>query len=170
MTPTPTPTPTAAAYKPATPEGPAENVPVPEMPAAAKKETDAGREAFIKYYFDLMNYTFAAMDPTLMSQYTSPECKYCQNLLGSVQLQASKDVYVVGGELTLNGVELVPGKDPQGVYSAQVNWDKADYRAYFKSGGPAAEQLKGGANRVWTISTYFVNGKWAVNNFDGPYE
>ncbi len=56
----PTPKQTAAAYKPATPEGPAENVPIPEMPAAAKENTPQGREAFIKYYFDLMNYTIEA--------------------------------------------------------------------------------------------------------------
>src|SRR5918992_1141024 len=54
---TPTPTPTAS-YKPADANGRAQNVPLPELPEAAKAETKEGLEAFAKYWYALLNFGF----------------------------------------------------------------------------------------------------------------
>ncbi len=60
-TPSATPTPTAS-YKPADATGKAQNVPVPELPEAAKAETKEGAEAFARYWYTLLNYAYETGD------------------------------------------------------------------------------------------------------------
>lgn len=164
--PTPTATPTAAAYKPATPEGPAENVPVPEMPAAAKENTPEGREAFIKYYFDLMNYTIEARDPSVMLKVTTKGTRYLQNLMSVSLSQAQDNTWTVDGQLELKEIAQVPTPDPNGIYNDLVIWDKKPYQ-YYRDGTPILEEA-GGSGRQWTMSLAYVDSKWIVQGFEGP--
>ena len=77
-TPSAAPTPTAS-YKPADATGKAQNVPVPELPEAAKAETKEGLEAFARYWFELLNYGYETGDfggSGLRSQ--SPSCAHAE--------------------------------------------------------------------------------------------
>lgn len=162
----PTPKQTAAAYKPATSEGPAENVPVPEMPAAAKENTPQGREAFIKYYFDLMNYTIESRDPSIMSAETAKGSRYLLNLMSVAYSQAQANTWTVGGELVLIRVEQAPGADPYGVFQDIVVWDKKPYKYY--QNGKFGLGEEGGQGRTWIVESYFGDAGWTVQEFKDP--
>src|SRR5687767_12970289 len=56
---TPKPTPV---YKPADAKGRAQNVPVPVLPEAAKKESKAGVVAFAKYWYSTLNFAYETGD------------------------------------------------------------------------------------------------------------
>jgi hypothetical protein len=68
---TPTPTP-AAAYKPADATGRAQNVPVPVLPEVAKTETKEGLEAFARYWFELLSYSYETGDTKQLEAASDP--------------------------------------------------------------------------------------------------
>ena len=79
--PTPTPTSTAAALPDFTKwqDKPAD-IPVPPMPAAAKKHTRAGSVAFAKYYIDILNYVILAADSSPAHSLRASSCSLCRQL------------------------------------------------------------------------------------------
>lgn len=64
-------------YKPATAAGPAENVPVPKMPASAKENSEEGAAAFTTFYFDLVNYSIETNDAKPLKKVTTKDCIVC---------------------------------------------------------------------------------------------
>ena len=76
QSPTPTPSNTNE-YKPASAAGPAENVPIPKMPADAKEYSEEGAAAFTKYYFDLVNYSIETNDADPLKKVTTKDCIVC---------------------------------------------------------------------------------------------
>lgn len=54
-------------------------VPVkPEFPAAAKKQTLKSAEAFVKYYYELLNYAFAKPAAGLLGPLGTSSCETCK--------------------------------------------------------------------------------------------
>ncbi len=54
-------------------------VPVkPDFPAAAKKQTLKSAEAFVKYYYELVNYAFAKPQAGLLSPLGTADCETCK--------------------------------------------------------------------------------------------
>ncbi len=101
-TPTATPTPTPS-YKPASAEGPAENVPVPVMPAAAKEHTEEGYKAFVEYWVALVNHAHQTRTTDVIAPFTSSKCGSCQNILGSSEYMMTQGKWMVGGDWTVVG-------------------------------------------------------------------
>ncbi|PJJ44128.1 hypothetical protein ATK23_1349 [Glutamicibacter mysorens] len=64
-------------YRPASPEGPAENVPVPKLPALAKEYSEDGAASFSKFYFDLVNYAIETNNAGPIKKVTTKECIVC---------------------------------------------------------------------------------------------
>ena len=139
---------------------------MPEMPAAAKENTPEGREAFIKYYFDLMNYTIEARDPQLMSNVTVEGSDYLDNLMSIAYYQGANKVWTVGGALTFKSVQLSPSADPYGAYTDIVVWDKAPYE-YFQNAKNVLSDT-GSNGRSWPIQTYYRNSGWVVQSLTDP--
>ena len=77
VTPSATPSP-AASYKPADAKGRAQNVPVPVLPEVAKTETKEGLEAFARYWFQLLSYSYETGDVSQISAITSAGCTMCE--------------------------------------------------------------------------------------------
>ncbi len=65
--PSPSPTPSAS------PSG-------PEVPAAAREHTDAGAEAFVKFFFEQFNEAWTEPQSGLIEGLSDPECKFCRKL------------------------------------------------------------------------------------------
>ncbi|WP_162989296.1 DUF6318 family protein [Glutamicibacter nicotianae] len=86
-------------YKPASPEGPAENVPVPKRPALVNEYSANGAAAFAKYYFELLNYTIETNDAKLISKVTSPDCDVCiESTIDSASRAQKSGKWQVGGK------------------------------------------------------------------------
>jgi hypothetical protein len=89
----PTTAPTAAASPTAeatdsptteTPE-PTETSALPPLPDAATENTPEGAEAFIRYYFDVVNLGYTTPQPGLASQLSDSECLACQGIEEQIQ-------------------------------------------------------------------------------------
>ncbi|MDQ0095438.1 DUF6318 family protein [Paeniglutamicibacter psychrophenolicus] len=103
----PTPTPVPASSK-----GPAKNWPVPQMPEAAKENSEEGIAAFTKYYFELVDYTVLTYDTKPIKSVTEHSCKLCgEQLIDPADSNAGQGGWQVGGEteLRVNFTKLVEG-------------------------------------------------------------
>ena len=122
---TPTPTPTAAAYKPASAKGPAENVPLPVMPEVAKQESKEGLEAFAEYWFSLVNYGYETGDTSHVKALSGPECEICESFYVSMEKGYVDEDWVQGGTLEIlennSAFVLTPKGRYQVILSVQEN-------------------------------------------------
>lgn len=94
VTPTPTATTTDAAPAP------------PELPAAATKKTAAGAEAFVKYYWAVVDYSQANGTTELLASLDTPECNLCRT-----GLEHLEKVFAAGGLFKVGATRVVAVAD-----------------------------------------------------------
>ncbi|MER2135901.1 MAG: DUF6318 family protein [Arthrobacter sp.] len=99
--PSPSASPTAT-YKPASAEGPAENVPLPVMPEEAKAESKEGLIAFARYWYELVNYGYETGDVEPVKAVSGPDCFACQSFY-----KGMSDVYGTGGWIEGGDIEII---------------------------------------------------------------
>lgn len=114
--PTPTPTPTAV-YRPADASGPAQNVPVPVLPEVAKTETKEGLEAFVRYWYSTLNYSYETGSTERLVEISGPNCAFCLGLRDGVTEAWGEGRWVAGGRIETPAVSAVvePGIEPHAV-------------------------------------------------------
>lgn len=113
-TPSPTPKPTSTPV-PGSSKGPAQNWPVPVMPAVAKEKSEVGVVAFTEYWFELIEYMYRTNDTTQVKKVTSPECDICaQKFIDPADGLAKNSAWTTGGELDVS-VTLAVVKEKSGV-------------------------------------------------------
>ncbi|MHA7304140.1 DUF6318 family protein [Arthrobacter sp. TMN-49] len=95
---TPAPSPVAA-YKPATANGAAQNVPVPVLPAKAKEFSKEGLIAFAEYWYSTLGYAFETGDPAPMMAISDPGCRTCEAMKKTVVPWNSEGRWIVGGQM-----------------------------------------------------------------------
>ncbi|MCC3265429.1 DUF6318 family protein [Arthrobacter gengyunqii] len=162
--PSPTPTPTVAAYKPATAEGPAENVPLPVMPDVAKEESAEGLKAFATHWYDLMNYGFETGDVEPLKQISGPDCVVCGTAYRILGNGYANDDWILGGTLVTMSTKTNYAVTSKGVYQVliQIRQDPYEYR------GPAGklyEVNKGlEATTVQMIEATYTENGWFAHN------
>jgi hypothetical protein len=117
-TPSPTPTPTPAAiYKPADASGRAQNVPVPVLPEVGKTETKEGLEAFVRYWYEALNYAFETGDTESLEDISGPNCVFCTGLKDGVTEAWANGRWISGGKIETPAVTatIEPGAEPYAV-------------------------------------------------------
>ena len=88
-------------YEPATSEGPAKNVPVPEMPEAVKEPTEEGLEAAVEYWWEAGYYLQLTGDPGPLESISSEECVICESFV-----ENWREVYDAGGWSTGSTIDI----------------------------------------------------------------
>jgi uncharacterized protein DUF6318 len=77
VTPTPSPSVSSSSPSPSASPSPSVTESGPQIPAAAREKTDAGAEAFVKYFFDQFNVAWTKPEAGLISSLSSKDCKFC---------------------------------------------------------------------------------------------
>ncbi|GAA1338099.1 DUF6318 family protein [Arthrobacter roseus] len=158
-TPTLTPTPTpSAVYKPASAEGPAQNVPLPKMPEAATKETKAGLQAFGKYVIALFSYGYETGDVKPVKAVISSDCDLCANYFKMVKAGYEDDDWLGGAKLDVLGSTSVFKKTPDGKYQLILDITQ-EPTEYFYPGGKFPET----GDSSWSafiLEAKFIKGVW----------
>ncbi len=165
-TPTPTPTPTpSAVYKPASAEGPAENVPLPKMPEAAKKETKAGLEAFMRYWLDVLYYSYQTGDTQALDQISGPDCLACNQANETITPGNDKGRWLVGGEVNILSSQSNFKKTDEGNYQLIVKFRQIPIQVYSSSGELLEETSKKDFT-VQILEAVHENGSWTANTLE----
>lgn len=68
-------------YVPASADGPAQNVPVPELPDAAREQTEEGAEATLEYWWDAFGYLYLTGDAAPLTEVSGESCVFCENFV-----------------------------------------------------------------------------------------
>ncbi len=133
QTATPTPTPTAA-YKPATAEGPAENVPLPVMPELAKEKSKEGLEAFAEYWYSLINYGYETGDAEPVRAISSSPCSVCDVYYETVDLGFKNQDWMAGSLVKVRDVHSDFILTPEGYYQVLIQITQKDLEYYGPNG------------------------------------
>jgi hypothetical protein len=118
-TPTPTPTPSAV-YKPADASGPAQNVPVPVLPEVAKTETKEGAEAFVRYWYESLSYSYETGDTKVLEKLSSPGCVFCSGLRDGIAEAWGEGRWISGGKIETPAITATVGAAAEAYAVVQV--------------------------------------------------
>lgn len=77
----------------------------------ASQQTADGSEAFFRYFIELYNYSYAALDSTALMAVSDPACKFCKSVEESVARSRSKGLTFLGGEVQVKALALRPADE-----------------------------------------------------------
>ena len=117
--PSPTPTPSAV-YKPADASGPAQNVPVPVLPEVAKTETKEGLEAFVRYWYEVLDYAYETGDSQILGTLSEASCVFCSGLREGVAEAWAEGRWISGGKIETPAITATVGHGAQSYAVVQV--------------------------------------------------
>jgi hypothetical protein len=120
----------APKYKPASADGPAENVPLPKMPKEAKEKSKAGLEAFTRYWYELLNYAYESGDLKPLEKATAASCLRCQDVGEVISDWHSEGRWMLGGQVKVDGTGTDYVKDGAGNYQVAVQLTSSELRYY----------------------------------------
>jgi hypothetical protein len=162
-TPTPTPSPTAA-YKPASAEGPAENVPLPVMPELAKQESSEGLREFARYWYALLNYSFETGKADRLKQVSGPDCVLCKRAYEMLDIGYENEDWILGGKFIVHGTQSSYVLTSKSQYQVliHVEQDPLEYR------GPEAKVYETdeglSSDTVHMLEATYADGGWFAHN------
>ena len=161
---TPTPTPTAV-YKPADATGRAQNVPVPVLPEVAKTETKEGLEAFARYWFELLGYSYETGDVTQISAITSPNCTMCESAKEVQKGWHEDGRWLGGGKVTTPSVSTNFRVAADGNYQVAVQVSQEALSYYNPDGSMDSTDPKPADSGSLMLAVY-THGAWFVNTIE----
>ena len=160
--PTTTPPPSESdKYRPATAKGPAENVPIPKLPSAAKINSEEGAAAFTNYYFDLINYTVETTKTDPIKNVTSHGCKLCaEAIIDSADESASVGEWQVGGEYKASVIDSYISAPGKAIVTARFSAEP--FKTYLEPDSVVAEY----SEVKTTLSTFQLSfdSSWSVED------
>jgi hypothetical protein len=156
------PAPTAS-YKPADAAGKAQNVPVPELPEAAKAETKEGLEAFARYWFQLLSYGYETGDISRLDAITDSACESCAHAKAVLTGWHSGGRWLAGGRVATPSVSTTFRLAPDGNYQVAIQVSQQALAYYNPDGSldSADPKPEDTGNLMLAV---FKNGFWYVNN------
>ena len=157
-TPSATPTPTAS-YKPADATGKAQNVPVPELPEAAKAETKEGAIAFAGYWFSLLSYGYESGELTPLESVTSTACEPCEKAKGVIRAWHSEGRWLMGGKITTPSISTEFAKSAESTYQVVVQAHQTPL-TYMRSDGSKARSDPQPDDTGNLLFVAFKDGVW----------
>jgi len=159
-TPTPTSTPSAV-YKPADATGPARNVPVPVLPEVAKTETKEGAEAFTKYWFSVLSYSYETGDASLFESISPTPCEACQKVSKVVKDWHSEGRWLVGGKISTPVANTTFIKAENGTYQMAVQVHQEPL-SYIRADGTVARTDPQAADQGNLLVLKYRGDGWSV--------
>ncbi|MCC3291902.1 MULTISPECIES: DUF6318 family protein [unclassified Arthrobacter] len=161
-TPTPTPTPSAK-YKPASAEGPAENVPLPVMPEEAKVQSKEGLEAFARYWYEAANYGYETGDVGPVQAISSPDCTTCLNYYEVVDNGFRENDWIANANIDVRDAYSDYVLTPEGRYQALAQFTQ-DAMEYYGPEGLQGNEEADVAPSVQLFEATWNGDKWVAMN------
>ncbi|MGN5733850.1 DUF6318 family protein [Arthrobacter psychrochitiniphilus] len=152
---------TAAAYKPATETGPAENVPVPVLPEKAKEFSKEGLIAFTEYWYQTLGYAFETGDPDPMMAISGEDCLTCQAMKETTVAGHSGGKWVSGGRMVIQTPTATFLETPDGTYQAIV-LARQEQVKYYKPDRTLSKDLGVTTAKGDILVGRYIGGRWVA--------
>lgn len=153
----------------ATPTSPAKNIPEPVMPAAAKKNTAEGLEAFTRYWFEVHNYAQKTGDTKQMMALCVEESDYCKSRRDSVNQFTERNAWMVDGNTIITSFFTDLSDTPAGYKVAIVEVEQEGRKVY-NADGPIVEANLSAASGPFESYAIWRDGQWrylAISPIEG---
>jgi hypothetical protein len=103
-----------------TPE-PTDTSALPPLPDAATENTPEGAEAFIRYYFDVVNMLHRQPQTGVLEDLTDPECQSCTNAEERISHLVEEEAHLSGDLYSVGEMTRIGGGAPD-VTRFNVDW------------------------------------------------
>lgn len=124
----------------------------PELPTDATQQTEAGAEAFVRHYIELINYAQSTGDGAPLSDLSAQSCSVCQSFASRSDSLYAEGGRSEGGDFTVN--EISPLPLDYGADSAFYVETDVSPQTLFEADGTESEYPGGpypfGAYATWT--------------------
>ncbi|GAA2043246.1 hypothetical protein GCM10009720_25070 [Yaniella flava] len=101
-------------YVPASADGPAQNVPEPNLPAVATENSEEGAEATLEYFWETEEYARLTGDTEPLALVSSEDCEFCfESIQGWEHSYGEGEWVVLQGELQIEITEVQLGDDEE---------------------------------------------------------
>lgn len=155
----------SGSYEPATSEGPARNVPVPEMPDAVKEQTKEGLEAAVEYWWETASYLRESGDVGPYKGMSHESCGSCHR-----EMERWSGVYGQGGWLKTDSPEIeveVVGLDADQLGGTSILFLTSAPGSLYRPDGSLVEEAEsdGSEDVPWSASLTFDEdaGHWLID-------
>ncbi|QCU77931.1 hypothetical protein E7744_06850 [Citricoccus sp. SGAir0253] len=153
-------------FVPASSEGPAQNVPVPEMPAEAREQTEEGLEAALEYWWEANYFLKSTGDPRPLDSVSMDSCGVCQSQLERWPRVYQDEAWVVTKPAIIT-FDLSDVETNRSSGTSLFRVTEAPGELYMASGRRVEEASSDGSHeRPWAASVTFDNsdGYWRVDD------
>jgi len=133
----------------------------PTLPAEAGRDSKAGVEAFVTFYWDVVNYATKTGDVRLLRELDQPSCEGCEGGIQGIERIYHRGGRIVGGEYAV--VRLEP------VQSDTQHWAVVTHTRLGKQRTIGAGNLNGsfaGGHAKWLVALARVRGTWSVTTLE----
>jgi len=129
-------------------------------PAPPKAEPTAkSAEAFVKYFWDVYNYSYATRDPKLLESISEEQCKFCNSTIGDIKQLHASDTKIDGLTVHLISAAAPPVEDASRI--AVVTVIRQDPGRSVKSDG-TIHGLTGREETQSLAALHWTSGSWQV--------
>ncbi|MGW6173818.1 DUF6318 family protein [Arthrobacter sp. NPDC055138] len=154
-------------YKPASEDGPAENVPVPVMPDEASLKSQQGLQAFLPYWFETVSYAYETGDLAPLEQITAPGCAICKEFKKTIQAGHDGDKWIVGGQIEPTEIEDRFVETADGKYAPIVFITQQPLVIY--EGDKVVGEADGFVDPLlWVATVRYVEDHWIIEGVARP--
>lgn len=115
-------------------------MPVPVLPEVAKTETKEGLEAFARYWYATLSYSYETGNVEALRQISGPDCANCQAAEKIIKNWYTEGRWLEGGKIATPAIETRFVKTGNGAYQAVVQVQQSELRAY-KSDGTMSDTV-----------------------------
>lgn len=148
-----------------TPTPPASPLVAPvEKPALADEATEAGAEAFARYWMDVLNEAYVTLDPTELARISAPDCRTCTAYTTSMRRGAAVGERWEGGLNSVIGAAAPP--IVRGETDVLVDYSSTTFTAKDRN-GKVLERQKAEARSTMQITVKRIRGEWLVREVVG---
>lgn len=145
---------------PASSEGPAQNVPVPEAPAQITENSKEGAEATLEYWWELDVYARNTGDTEPLKEISNGDCNFCVNRVNHV-IKAynegdwwKQDPHEVGKSgLTNQG---------ENTFQGPFEISEGSFTTFYDDSDP--KQMDGAKDQFWGATLKYDGNRWIVHN------
>ncbi len=150
--------PSSAATTEPTPTGPVE----PTLPAEAREETEAGAEAFVRFYYAMINYATATGEVTNLERLHEPSCEGCQGGIDQVERVYDRGGRIEGSGYQVLRVETIRLRD--GFWSVTARTRIGDQ--FVRGAGDLNQKFPGGRGGLH-FTLRFRDSVWRTTSLEG---
>ena len=138
----------------------------PTLPAEAQTPDAAGAEAFIRYYFQALDYAYRTGDLATVLPLRDEACVACKSSEETVAQGFENGGHIEGGDITVSDVTVTPGDSADGLEARVVLQQSAG--TLLTETGSEADTITPSQDLLVGMILHYQAGVWSIEAWGKP--